>query len=113
MKTGYAARQWLDRLRSLGRSAPAADTDAVRDAMSRMNATMKLMTAGDLAGATATIRDTLHRVRGSGSAAGPEPALEGTFEVLKGTFSDYERPEPAVDRAPATGTGAQFQEATY
>src|SRR5687768_12701612 len=103
MKTGYGARQWLNRLRSLGRPA-ATHTDAIRDAMGQMQTTMKLMSAGDLGGATATIRDTLRRVRGTGSAAGSGPALEGSFEVLKGTFSDYERPEAAVNRAPATAT---------
>lgn len=112
MKTAYSPKQWLNRLLSTPSGAPPRN-DGIADAMTPMRDAMKLIKTGDLAGATAAIRDTLHRVRGSGDAGPATPPIEGSFQVLKeGTFSDYERPAPGP-AGPAPGTGAQFQAASY
>ncbi len=109
MKAAYAARQWLNRLLSTLPASEVPLNESIADAMAPMREAMNRIKTGDLAGATATIRDSLHRPPKSGNPNAEEPPIEGSFQVLKGTFSDFERSAPEVAARP----GAQFQEASY
>jgi poly(hydroxyalkanoate) depolymerase family esterase len=116
MKTGYTARSWLNRLRSMSAPRPLPFRDDATAAMAAQEEAARLLQAGDLAGATTAIQRSLGRWNHAGTAASSEPAVDSGLRVLKrGTFSHYERPAPdssAKGRPPAA-LGAQFQAATY
>ena len=110
MKSASDAKQWIDRLRSALASGGVATPDAGPGRMAAMRDAMGLLKQGNLAAATAAIQGTLGGgAREKDITPRRRPAAE-SHRVLKGTFSDYERPVTAPGRPDAD---ARFQEASF